>query len=397
MAVAVMSDRHTIFIVLLLVALVGIGVGWWLWDDGLPPVSEAVVEASTTAPTAALPSSATLTQPSNPALACTDCGQSPDDPALAEAARRSDFYQAYADRLRAEPVEELARQWRDVLARHDPDELPAFLGVFAESLRKAKEATAIYEELASILNDPSATPFTQAAVLTLLGKTATTQAMQILIDCLFSGNLAKEETIQTVLLDNIRKATMSLVDGHWNWDTSPILENAWLQRETLLSANERQAIAQNIAFLSTDEGARTLFETLDATTGVQDEDRDIAATALASLKNNNALPALQEVLNTSQSNPELTSTALRALFNIGSPDAYIVLTDYLSTATLDTAQQTLLQTLLAENQQSIQTRDILKDVLENQPFAQETTKTLLENSLNTQTSFRESLETEQEN
>jgi hypothetical protein len=301
------------------------------------------------------------------------------DPRQAEAARRSDFYQDYADQLRAEPAGELARRWPEVVARDDPDELPAFLAVFAQSLREAGNA-ALYQELAGILRDPNATVSAQAAVLTLLGRTATPQAVQILTDYLTSGTA--NDDLEETLRESIREAAATLVDGQWNWDVSPVLESAWRSRDPTLAEADRAVLAQGIAYLSTAEGARALLDTVRSTNAPNELDRAIAITALTALQRNEAVPVLAEALAGGQSDAQVTAAAMAALVNIGSADAHIALMGYLTRVTdLGEEQRQTLHAELAGRGLSDEGAKVIRDAVEHQSFADSAVKDLLADAL----------------
>ena len=314
-----------------------------------------------------------------PAPVCADCGEVAADPRLAEAARRSDFSQDYADQLRAEPAGELARRWPEVVARDDPDELPAFLAVFAQSLREAGDA-ALYQELASILHDPTATEQARSAVLTLLGRAATPQAVQILTDYLASGTV--RDGIEATLRESIREAAATLVDGQWNWEVSPVLENAWRNRDPTPAEADRAVLAQGIAYLSTAEGARALLDTVGSNNAPSDPDRAIALTALASLQRNEAVPVLTEALAGGQPDAEVTAAAMAALVNIGSADAHIALMGYLTRVTdLGEEQRQTLRAELAGRGLSDEAAKVIRDAVEHQSFADRAVKALLADAL----------------
>lgn len=380
-----MNNPRNLVVAVTLAVLGGVALGWRFWT-GSPPVSEPTVPVTTvgtpsnpTPPGVVSPVSGVPSAQPTPVPACADCRELATDPRLAEAAQRSDFYQDYADRLRAEPAGELARRWPEVVARDDPDELPAFLAVFAQSLRESGNA-ALYQELAGILRDPNATVSAQSAVLTLLGRTATPQAVQILTDYLASGTA--NDDLKGTLRENIREAAATLVDGQWNWEVSPVLETAWRGRDPTLAEADRAVLAQGIAYLSTAEGARVLLDTARSIGTPNEPDRAIAIAALASLQRNEAVPVLAEALAGGQSDTEVTAAAMAALVNIGSADAYSALIGYLSRATdLGEEQRQTLRTELAGRGLSDEGAKVIRDAVEHQAFADGAVKDLLADAL----------------
>lgn len=363
---------------LILAGLGGVVLGWWFWTKQ-PLAPETATPAATKGLSAGHQAQPVLASPSPaqavPAPACADCGELPEDSRLAEAARRSDFYQDYADQLRTETAGELARRWPEVVARDDPDELPAFLGVFAQSLRESGD-TALYQELADMLHDPLATAPAKSAVLTLLGNTATPQAMQVLTDYLLSSTA--KDGIEGTLRESIREAAATLIDGHWNWDVSPVLEKAWRGREQMLEEADRAVLAQGIGYLSTAEGTRALLDTLSAAGTPNDPDRALAASALATLQRNEAVPVLEEALAGNQSDATVTAAAMDALVNIGSADAYLAVVGYLSRVTnLDAGQREALRTGIAERGLSDEAAKVVREAINHQAFADAKAKALL--------------------
>ena len=366
----------------LLAALGGTALGWRVWT-GASPVPEPRVPATLagTSSQQTPPLGPTLPAPVVPAAPpiaapdCPDCGDLPADPRLAEVARRSDFYQGYADRLRTETASELVRQWPEVVARDDPDELPAFLGVLAQALRESDDA-AIYQELAGILHDPLASASAKSAVLTLLGRTATPQATQVLTDYLASGSA--KDGVEATLRESLREAAVTLVDGHWNWEVSPVLETAWRGRDPDLAEADRAVLAQGIATLSTADGARALLETLNAAAAAGDRDRAIALAALGSLERNEAVPALEEALAGSPLDPAVAAAVMGALVNIGSADAYVGLIGYLSRVqALDVGQLETLRAEMLQRGLSDEAAKVVREAVDHQAFADAAAKGLL--------------------
>ena len=363
-----------------LAVLGGVALGWRVWTAS-PPVPEPAVPAAggqtNQTPSPSPISSAPVAAPVQPAPApdCPDCGDLPADPRLAEVARRSDFYQGYAERLRTETASELVRQWPDVVARDDPDELPAFLGVLAQALRESDDA-ALYLELAGILHDPQASASAKSAVLILLGRTATPQATQVLTDYLASGSA--KDGVEGTLRESLREAAATLVDGHWNWDISPVLETARRGRDPDLAEADRAVLAQGIATLSTADGARALLETLNAAAAAGHRDRAIALAALGSLERNEAVPALEEALAGSPSDPGVTAAAMGALVNIGSADAYLGLIGYLSRVqALDVGQLETLRAEMLQRGLSDEAAKVVREAVDHQAFADAAAKGLL--------------------
>jgi hypothetical protein len=381
-----MSNHHYVVVAVTLAVLGGVALGWRVWTEP-PPVPKSTIPATTAEnpphptppPGVASPAPGVPSVQPAPAPACADCGEVAVDPRQAEAARRSDFYQDYADQLRAKTAGELAQQWPEVVARDDPDELPAFLAVFAQSLREAGNA-ALYQELAGILRDPNATVSAQAAVLTLLGRTATPPAMQILTDHLASGTAS--EDLEETLRESIREAAATLMDGQWNWDVSPVLESAWRSRDPTLAEADRAVLAQGIAYLSTAEGARVLLDTARSIGTPNELDRAIAIAALASLQRNETVPVLAEALAGGQSDTQVTAAAMAALVNIGSSDAHMVLIGYLTrVADLGEEQRQTLRAELAGRGLSDEGAKVIRDAVEHQSFADSAIKDLLADAL----------------
>lgn len=380
-----MTGRYVVIGVL--AVLGGVVWGWRIWTQqasmphvGVPDAIPSTQTNQAPPPGLALPIPRVATE-ATPAPVCPDCVDLPGDPRLAEVARRSDFYQDYADQLRPESAGELARRWPEVVGRHDPDELPAFLGVFADSLRAAEDA-AIYQELADVLNDPLATPEAKGAILTLLGRTATPQAVEILAACLASGSVG--EGLAETLRGSIREASAALIDGHWNWDVSPVLEQAWRQRSPTLADPDRAALTQGIGDLSTAEGTRLLLDTLNATGTASDLDRDLAAAALATLEANAAVPVLEQAL-AGEPDPRVTKATLGALVNIDTADAYLALVAYLSRATnLDAKLREDLSRDMAEHGLSDESAKVVREAVERGTFAQDAVRALLVEVLDTQ-------------
>jgi hypothetical protein len=369
-----MSNHHYVVVAVTLAVLGGVALAWRIWTEP-PPVPKSTVLATTAGilpnptppPGVATPVPVVPSAQPAPASACSNCGELAADPHLAEAARRSDFYQDYADQLRAKTAGELAQQWPEVVARDDPDELPAFLAVFAQSLREAEDA-ALYQELAGILRDPVATVAAKSAVLTLLGRTATPQAMQILTDYLASGTA--NDDLKGTLRESIREAAATLVNGQWNWEVSPVLETAWRGRDPTLAEADQAVLAQGIAYLSTAEGARVLLDNVRSIGTPNELDRVIAITALASLQRNEAVPVLAEALAGGQSDAEVTAAAMAALVNIGSADAHIALIGYLTRVTdLGEEQRQTLRAELAGRGLSDEGAKVIRDAVEHQSFA----------------------------
>lgn len=384
-----MSNHRYVVVAVTLAVLGGVALGWRIWTEP-PPAPKSTVPATTAEnpphptppPGVASPvSEVPPTQPA-PAPACSNCGELAADPRLAEAAQRSDFYQDYADQLRTKTAGELAQQWPEVVARDDPDELPAFLAVFAQSLRESGDA-ALYQDLAGILHDPNATVSAQSAVLTLLGRTATPPAMQILTDHLANGTANND--LEGTLRESIREAAATLMDGQWNWDVSPVLESAWRSRDPTLAEVDRAVLAQGIAYLSTAEGARVLLDTARSIGTPNELDRAIAITALASLQRNETVPVLAEALAGGQPDAEVTAAAMAALVNIGSADAHIALIGYLTRVTdLGEEQRQTLRAELAGRGLSDEGAKVIRDAVEHQSFADSAVKDLLADALKTE-------------
>ncbi len=372
-----------------LAVLGGVALGWWVWT-GSSQAPEPTVPATmagnpsqqTPPPGGTSPAQVVSPVQPTPALDCPDCGDLPGDPRLAAVARRSDFYQGYAEQLRTETASELVRRWPEVVARDDPDELPAFLGVLAQALRES-DAAALYLELAGILHDPLASASAKSAVLTLLGRTATPQATQVLTDYLASGSA--KNGVEATLRESIREASVTLIDGHWNWDVSPVLENAWRNRAPVLAGPDGAVLTQGIGYLGTAEGTQVLLDTLSATSSASDLDRDLAAAALAMLEANAAVPVLEQALAGEPTDPEVTRAALGALVNIDSADAYLALVAYLSrVTTLDAEQREGLRRDMAEQGLSDESAKVVREAVEQGIFAQDAVKALLVEVLGTQ-------------
>lgn len=369
----------------LILAAVGLVVVGWRIGTRPPPVLEPGAPISaTTIPTGqpprpTSPAPAATPAPAAPAGPCPDCADLPADPRLADAARRADRYRDYTDRLGTETAADLARLWPEVVTRNDPDELPAFLSVFAESLRAAGDTT-LYQALADILNDPLATPAAKAAVLTLLGRTATPQAMALMTEALASG--AAGEDLAGTLREAIREASTALIEGDWNRAVSPVLEQAWRGRAATLPAPGRAVLAQGLGYLGTAPGTRALLETLDAAGPADETDRAIAAAALASVQRNEAVPVLAQALAGDQADASVTAVVMDALMNIGSADAWLSLTDYLSRVTaMDAGGREALRTGMAERGLSDEGAKVVREAVEQQTFADAEVKELLVQAL----------------
>lgn len=345
-----MNRFRVIGVVLLVLGAGGVVLAWRSWTRSAPPpaaaapppagpaaVPQPIVPTLATAPVTAGPPAVTLPPP------CPGCADLPADPQLADAARRGDLYRDYSDRLAAERPADLAQEWPQVVARQDPDELPAFISVFAEALRAAGDA-ALYRALAETLQDPLATPAAKAAVMTLLGRAATPEAVAILIEVQADG-LAGDALAET-LRESIREAASALIDGQPNWDLSPVLEGAWRGRAPLTPA-DRAVLAQGLGELSTAAGTRALLETLDGTAPADPTDQAIAAAALGALERNEAVPVLAGALAAGGPAAEVTTVALGALVQVGSADAWLALVDHLSRdGTLDEGQRETLSAAL---------------------------------------------------
>lgn len=375
-----MTSRYAV--VAALAALGGAALGWRVWTESPPAPEPRGLAITAKIPTNRVQppggtSPAPMGSPGQPTPApdCPDCGDLPADPRLAEVARRRDFYQGYVDRLRMETASELVRQWPEVVARDGPDELPAFLGVLAQALRESDDPT-LYLELAGILHDPRASASAKSAVLILLGRTATPQATQVLTDYLASGSA--KDGVEATLRESLRETAATLVDGHWNWAVSPVLETAWRGRDPDLAEADRAVLAQGIATLSTTDGARVLLETLNATAAAGDRDHAIALAALAALERNEAVPALEEALAGQPPDPAVAAAVMGALVNIGSADAYLGLISYLSRVqALDAGQRETLRTEMLQHGLSDEAAKVVREAVDHQAFADAAAKGLL--------------------
>lgn len=291
-----MNRRNRRLVILALAAVLGAAALWRTYDspNDIPEVGQhpAPEHSAATRPFSGKAESSVHSR-STPSRADHSGAEGHDAKSegwVEEALRQSDRNQEYGDRLRLEPVEQLAQRWPEMVRRDDPNELPVFLEVFAESLRKSGDAR-LYQQLAAMLNDLSTRIQDKAATLTLLGRTATPTAVEVLTHYLLN-DLSKGGLDRT-LREAISDAARTLIDGHWNWDVSPALESAWHRREANLPIADRLVLAQGIAYLSTADGARELLAATVCLDPLCTEDAGIATAALASFRRNEALPAFK--------------------------------------------------------------------------------------------------------
>lgn len=293
----------------------------------------------------------------------------PDDPVLREAAERSDRAQDYSDRLAGvSDMGELMRRWPEVVAAGDPDELPAFIVVFASKLRESGDV-GTYRQLSDILKDPASTTSMRTATLTVLGRSATPEAMRILTGYLLDGT-PKDDDVRRSVTDNIHEATVFL-DGEPNWAVSPVLEDVWRTHRSALSEKDRLRIAQEIAYLSTASGASALLETfhLSKDGNMSGSERTFVLMAISSLSRNEVIPVLQSELR-GQPDGEMKTAIVTAFMNIDSADAALALVEHFSFAgNMGDTQERMLRAQVSDRVFSDEFVKVIRDALKEREFS----------------------------
>lgn len=254
----------------------------------------------------------------------------------------------------------------DALRPDETDDLPTLIYAFAERLRASGDE-GIYAALADTLYDPLATPDMRSRVLTLLGSTATPQAVEALTDYLLSSNVKDE--VRGVLRNSLQEAAYGVSDDNARRRVVSILARTWERLDAGGTVEDQAVVAEGIAYLSTAEGIQTMLSTLTAPYRGDDQRREIAATALSQLQRNEAVPVLASVLKDVERDTQTAWAAISGLVSINSADAFLVLMEDLEMTDIwDEEGMERLEQILFQQHISDEAIGVIRNALDRQMF-----------------------------
>lgn len=228
--------------------------------------------------------------------------------------------QAYVDENSELSSQQLLDLWPGVIARADPSELPSFILAFAHRLRIDGDES-VYATIAAAMRDPGISAAERSALVTLLGRTASAPAVEILCDLLVSQDWASNE-VSAQLRDSLLEAAQFRIEGRTNSDIADVLIHAWREVSVTGQPMDQAVVADSLAIVGSAAAVATLMASLNDSATNAEERRAVVDRAIQQLRTNEAVPTLSASLASAPPDSVERRIAIDGLLSIQSADSY---------------------------------------------------------------------------